>query len=266
MTTIEFKKTLSNSFSKAANTYDSAAKLQREVAIALCNKLFHKMDAYTGTIIDLGSGTGTWSRVLAEKFPRGTIFSIDIAHGMIAYSLKNKSAANLFGICCDADNIPVQTSFTDLIFSNLMLQWSPNLDLTLKEIHRILKINGSLFISTLGHNSLKELRFCWQQLDDFPHINNFVTYEELIEKFKCLNLDNISIERMEYIFYYPTAIEIMRELKMIGANKLMLSRNKGLLTPGSLKKVLDFYENFRNQDHLLPVTYEIYLCMAQKSK
>ncbi len=257
------KQQIANSFSQAATNYDRVAILQRTVAEYLFEKL-KKLQIAPKAILDLGAGTGQLTQQLALKFPKSMITAVDIAFGMLNYGQLNYSKDNIRWLCADVEKLPLKNHFYDLIFSNLMLQWSSNHKISFLEIWRTLKPNGVLIFSTLGPETLKELRYCWQKIDNHLHVHSFISSELLTQSIGEHQPSYISIE-VKYCFrYYYQAIDLMKELKTLGANNMQENRYKGLTTKKKLQKVIEVYEKFRNPQRLLPATYEIYLILATK--
>jgi len=75
------KRQVAASFSRAAGSYDSVAALQRQVGNQLLARL--PSTRQPGRWLDLGSGTGYFSRVLAAAFPEADGLALDIAEGML---------------------------------------------------------------------------------------------------------------------------------------------------------------------------------------
>ena len=88
----EIKKRISQNFSKSSNTYDLHADIQKEMMHAL---LLQVKESTPQRILDIGGGTGTLAKLLADKFPRSQITAIDIAPGMIE-TAKSKNMKCLF--------------------------------------------------------------------------------------------------------------------------------------------------------------------------
>ena len=114
------KKKVASVFGEAAERYDAAAVLQQEVARRLIGRLeFFKIKAEI--IVDLGVGTGYFTRQLSQYYSAARIIGVDLAEGMLRYAQKQKSPADL--VCADAQNLPFASKTIDLVFSNLMLIW-----------------------------------------------------------------------------------------------------------------------------------------------
>src|SRR5690554_3663028 len=77
------KRLIAESFSRAAVTYDQAAALQRTVGSNLLERV--PADSAPVDIIDLGCGTGYFSRALAARFQQPVI-GLDLAEGMLRHA------------------------------------------------------------------------------------------------------------------------------------------------------------------------------------
>src|SRR3970040_279579 len=121
------KRRLLASFENAADTYDAAAVLQREIA----DRLLARLDVVRlnpKDILDVGCGTGYDMHHLSKRYPRARIIGIDIAEAMARRAHRNRSRwTRLFGresFCCgDAENMPLASAAVDMVVSNLTLQW-----------------------------------------------------------------------------------------------------------------------------------------------
>lgn len=78
------KRLVAVSFSRAAASYDSVAELQRDVGHELMNRLPVGLNPQRW--LDVGCGTGYFSRVLGQHFPHSEGLALDIAQGMLAYA------------------------------------------------------------------------------------------------------------------------------------------------------------------------------------
>ena len=78
------KRQVAASFSRAAASYDSVAELQRDVGSQLLGRL--PQDFVPQRWLDLGCGTGHFSRALDEQFPGSHGVALDIAEGMLNHA------------------------------------------------------------------------------------------------------------------------------------------------------------------------------------
>ncbi|WP_313129845.1 methyltransferase domain-containing protein, partial [Stutzerimonas nitrititolerans] len=98
------KRQVAASFSRAAASYDAVAELQRAVGNALIERL--SAGLCPTRWVDLGSGTGYFSRVLANRFPQADGVALDIAEGMLRHA-RPKGGATSF-VAGDAERLPLR--------------------------------------------------------------------------------------------------------------------------------------------------------------
>lgn len=259
------KELIAASFSKAATSYDKAASFQRTSGRLLFDKasqIISDEGLKLKTILDLGCGTGFFTRKLSSEFTSSKVIGLDLSQGMIDFC---KSASQLESyLCADAEDIPLEDSSIDLIYSNLTFQWLPSLEQLCTEVYRVLKPNGILVFTSLGTDTLFELKNAWEQVDSYKRINDFLDINDwqcaLFKQFKKEDF----LESKKVVVEYERAIDLMRDLKCIGANNLDASRKKGLTSPESIKKVESFYQQYRLENGKLPATYELILGAAIK--
>ncbi len=265
-TPIYNKKQIAYSFGRASSTYDKAAFLQRATGQYLLKKLIKlkNFKQIPEIILDLGSGSGQLTYQLAQQFTNSTINSIDIAIGMLRFSQVNYLKNNIQLICADVEQLPFQNNSCDLVFSNLMLQWSPDYQQSLKEIWRVLKPNGILLFSTLGPNTLQELRYCWKKVDHYPHVHSFIPLKTLIQALTQNRFFPIRSETKNYYRYFSKVLDLMKELKLLGASNIQNERSKTLMSKKKLQDVCEFYEKFRNKENMLLSTYQVYFILTKK--
>ncbi len=259
-----FDKTqIARSFNRAAASYNQASFLQLEVG----EKIFGWLDLIESprTVVDLGCGTGWLTANLASMFPEAKVMGIDIADQMINYARKYFGAErNLSFLCADADRLPIVDKYIDLIFSNLMLQWSPDIEITLAEWARVLKPGGCLFLSMVGAGSLKELQSSWSKVDNYQHVSNFVSQEQLLLAIKGAGFKNVQFKKHSFCRTFNSIYELMLEFKMLGTHNLCVGRHQGLLGKNKFRQLQKFYDAYRDHNHKLPATFEVYYVEADK--
>ena len=96
------KRQVAASFSRAAESYDSVAALQRNVGQQLLGQLPAAINP--ARWLDLGCGTGYFSRALGARFPMSQGVAVDIAEGMLQHA-RPLGGAQQF-IAGDAERLP----------------------------------------------------------------------------------------------------------------------------------------------------------------
>lgn len=246
------KQQVAASFSRAAGSYDSVADLQRSVGQQL---LAHLPQALTPEQwLDLGCGTGHFSRALAQRFPAAQGVALDIAQGMLRHARPLGGAAHF--IAGDAENLPLQDGCFDLLFSSLAVQWCGNFAGVLSEARRVLRPGGVFAFSSLCVGTLYELRSSWQQVDGQVHVNRFRKRQDYQRLCDASGLRIRSLEVLPHVLHYPDVRSLTHELKALGAHNLNPGRPTGLTGRQRMQGLLQAYEGFR-QSQGLPATYQV---------
>jgi len=251
------KRLVAQSFSRAAQTYDSVAGLQRSVADTLLAWLPDCLpDFGPQVVLDLGSGTDYASPVLHERFPQALLLSLDLAEGMLRFARSHRQQARHLHICGDAEALPLADSSVDLIYSSLAVQWCEQPQRLFAELRRVLKPGGRVLIATLGPNTLSELKRAWARVDSDRHVNEFCPLAELDSAALGLTARRRSIEQR--VLEYGQLGELMHELKALGAHNVNPRQQQGLSGTSRLRALARAYEEQRLDNGALPASYEVY--------
>ena len=146
-------------FERAAAGYGEAARLESEVAQRLGERLdFIKL--VPRRILDAGSGPGRDSRALAQRFPGKEVIALDYALPMLprAGLLARWLRRGVVAVAADMEALPLASGSVDLVWSNMALHWVNDPLAAFREFARVLHPDGLVMFSTLGPDTLKELR------------------------------------------------------------------------------------------------------------
>ncbi|MCG8670123.1 MAG: methyltransferase domain-containing protein, partial [Pseudomonadales bacterium] len=172
------------SFSRAANSYDGVANIQRWVI----NQLLSKIPGNNSfnRVLDIGCGTGHLSQQIAVQYSPKAITGLDIAEGMVKVAnekwLRSPACSeSLFeAVCGDAEAMPFSNNEFSIAVSSFALQWCPNLPVVFSEVYRALEPGAKFYFSLPIDGTLKELKRCWDQVDPSnTHVNDFYSLEDL---------------------------------------------------------------------------------------
>ena len=251
------KLSIRKSFDRAAKSYNRAAILQEEVLLRLLQRLDyirHQPD----TLIDFGCGTGKAIASLQKRYPRCEIIGLDLAFSMLQESkkqygmLRKKRVVN-----ADMERMPFADNSFDMLFSNLALQWANDLYATFKELARIGKNGGLLMFTTFGPGTLKELRDSWAEVDQSPHVHQFIDMHDIGDAMMASGLVqpvvNAEIIRLEYSEFR----QLLGDLKNIGASNADKNRSRGLMTPSKLKQLENNYQRLGYEKGKFIASYEL---------
>jgi malonyl-CoA O-methyltransferase len=253
------KRQVAASFSRAAASYDSVAELQRAVGGELLARVPKGLSPQRW--LDLGSGTGYFSRVLAGQFAEADGIALDIAEGMLQHARPLGGA--LHYVAGDAENLPLRDGSVGLIFSSLAVQWCSDFASVLAEAQRILQPGGVLAFASLCVGTLYELRDSWQAVDGMVHVNRFRQFDDYQQLCAGSGLQLRSLEVLPHVLHYPDVRSLTHELKALGAHNINPGRPGGLTGRARIQALVQAYESFR-QPQGLPATYQVVYAVLEK--
>jgi malonyl-CoA O-methyltransferase len=254
------KRQVAASFSKAAASYDSVAELQRAVGSELLSRL-PQNDVDPSRWLDLGSGTGYFSRQLAQRLPASEGIALDIAEGMLRHARPSGGAAHF--VAGDAERMPLRDESVGLIFSSLAVQWCSDFGAVLSEARRVLQPGGVFAFASLCAGTLYELRDSWQAVDGMVHVNRFRALEDYQRLCAQSGLNVRSLNVLPHVLHYPDVRSLTHELKALGAHNINPGRPGGLTGRARIQALIAAYETFREQAGL-PATYQVVYAVLEK--
>ncbi len=256
------KRQVRQAFSRAAQDYDAAAVLQREVCTRMLERLDY-MKLQPHSVLDVGSGTGWGTRQLGERYPKAEITALDIAIGMLQVARGTSGWwKKLFAgkrenfLCADVEALPLAANSVDMAWSNLALQWCNDLPATFVELQRVLKVEGLLIFSSFGVDTLHELRTAFHDVDGYNHLNRFADMHDIGDMLVAAGFADPVMEMERITLTYDDVRAVMQDLKSIGAHNATAGRAPGLMGKAAWRRVTDNYEKLR-RDGKLPATFEI---------
>jgi malonyl-CoA O-methyltransferase len=209
------------SFGARAASYELHAALQRAVADKLARFL---PELESPRVLELGCGTGLFSRHLLKRYPQGRFVLTDVAPAMIAECRRNlapSGAAHISFEVMDAGEAGGHAEL-DLIVSSMTLHWLADPVKSLDRLSRLLAPGGLLLYATLGPESFAEWRAALDALGlesglaDIKPLPGVVEQERLV-----LDTDTLSF---------------LRRMKAVGG----LTPREGYtkLSPGALRRAM----------------------------
>ena len=130
-------------------------------------------------VLDLGSATGKATAQLAARYPDARIVSVDLCGPMAERTRRRcRGLPSAMPVVGDAQRLPLGTDSMDLVFANLVLPWcDPRA--VFAELARVLREGGLALFSSVGPDTLSEVRRAWAQVDRFVHVHGFVDMHDL---------------------------------------------------------------------------------------
>ena len=245
-----------NAFHNAAQDYDSVTAMQREVGDRLLSRLDfvqHKPKV----IADIGAGTGIATGKLIQRYKDANVLALDIAKGMLLVNNENNTENPASCAVADMHNIPLLHESIDMIFSNLAMQWSNDLLKVLDEYHRVMQDEGLLHFATFGPQTLSEFKQSWHVADpEVSHVNSFYSVGDVGDMLIESGFQDVVVDSEIITLHYQDVMQVMRELKTLGASNRTHGRSRALTGKDKMKRMIYEYEKLREGEGV-PVSYEI---------
>jgi malonyl-CoA O-methyltransferase len=253
-----------NAFDSHAASYEQYATIQREVGLRLFERLDY-LKMCPRTILDLGCGTGLFSRMLAKKYPKAQVVSLDLSFNMLLETQRKQRWRNRWPLVnANMVKLPFVTGAFDLVFSNQTVHWESPVSNVLRELSRVMNNEGCLLFSTLGPDTFKELVHAWSLVDAYAHTNQFMDMHDLGDALmKELFLDPV-VDQEHLTAHYASLTELLTSLKKQGVRNINSGRNPGLTGKKARSDFVQVYEAHRTPDGKYPLTYEVVYAQAWK--
>jgi|SRR5579862_858551 len=206
--------------------------------------------------VDLGTPNDAVRCALAETGRVGLIIA--------AESDARRLAPDFISVAADEEAVPFADASLDLVVSGLSLQFVNDLPGTLIQIRRALKPDGLLLAALIGGASLGELREAFAAAESeieggaSPRVAPFADVRELGALLQRAGFALPVVDTDRLTVRYDSVLDLMRELRRMGATNVLCERRRTLLRRATLERMADIYgERFTDDDGRLRATFEI---------
>ncbi|PNS08696.1 malonyl-ACP O-methyltransferase BioC [Solilutibacter silvestris] len=226
-----------HAFGRAAQGYEEASALQREIESRLLESFDHYAlrhgDAKPQVIVDLGCGPAHAAAWFRKQIPDARVIAIDAALPMLQAALPNTRGQWLRRkpvdrVCADLRALPLADASIDVLFCNLALQWIDDLPAAFAGFRRVLKPGGLLLCATFGPDTLYELRTAFEQADEVPHVSPFIDIAGFGDALVAAGFREPVLDRDLLVETLPDFTSVLRGLKAMGATNALHARRHSL--------------------------------------
>jgi malonyl-CoA O-methyltransferase len=259
-------------FSRVAARYDRGDFFVREVDRRMQERLDY-VRIEPARIVDLGCSRGGSFAALGERYPGARLVGVDAAPTMLVAGRPARSGWQRWlglgergepaRLAADAAKLPLKSASTALVWSNLLLHWLDDPLPALAEAHRVLEVGGLLMFSTLGPDSLKELRGAFA--DGYAHTQRFIDMHDLGDMLVACGFADPVMDMEVLTLTYDDFDDMLAELRAAGSGCAMKARRHGLTGRQAWAKARAAYEDLRSAGKL-PATFEVVYGHAWKAQ
>tara|TARA_B100001063_G_scaffold211140_1_gene209251 strand:- start:916 stop:1737 length:822 start_codon:yes stop_codon:yes gene_type:complete len=246
------------SFSNKAHTYDAQSFVQKDVN----KRLLSRLDLVKHTkkdILEIGSGTGSLSNDIQNKYERVKVVSLDLSYGMS----KIHKSKNPDAMCLTAtgENPPFKAQAFDTILSSLTLHWC-NVDSDLFSRYlNLLKPEGLLLYTVAGPDTFKEFKNCPQEIYNKLRFNRFLDMHHYGDFMLSANFKDPVVDNELITLEFSSLELLLKSLRFTGTNITSNSQSQHIT-----KSEYNIIEQslYNEQSNSFELTYEIIFGYALK--
>jgi malonyl-CoA O-methyltransferase len=242
---------LRRAYDRVASAYDEADFFGAEIR----DRLFERLDFISlqpKTLLDLGAGTGAAARQLQTRFTDTLIIGLDGSEAMLANSDKPGTE-----VCADSHRIPLADASIDIVISNLMLPACAVPEMVFSEVRRVLRNPGLFLFSTLGPDTLKEIRRAWSQVDDAPHVHTFADMHNVGDALVKAGFREPVMDTEILTVTYADINRLITDLRAVAGTNFAARRRRGLTSPRHWARFIDELYATRNSAGRFSVSLEV---------
>lgn len=260
---MSFSKEICNAFHQCASEYEAAAVAQRAIGSQLFERLSY-LKIEPRYVLDLGCGTGLFTKQLKKRYPNAMVVGVDFAPAMLREAKAHQSwRAHPEWIRADMHTLPFANGLFDLVFSNQTFHWSSDYPALIREVNRIMNPGGCLMFSTVGPDTFKELRNSDEQ---HAHVNDFLDMHDVGDILLAEQFLDPVVDMEQLILRYKSWPDLLRSLQKQGLRNINSKRKPGLTGKQHWAEFEAMVETTRTPDGKYPLTYEVLYGHAWKGK
>jgi malonyl-CoA O-methyltransferase len=216
-------------FERAAPSYAAASRLEAEVATRMLARLDYVKLA-PRRVLDAGSGPARDAAALAQRYRGAEIVALDYALAMLPRP-RRWFKRRLLPVCGDLARLPLAPQSVELVWCNMALHWLSEPLAAFREFARVLAPEGLLMFSTLGPDTLKELRAA----AGAARVHEFIDMHDLGDMLVAAGYGAPVMDMELLRIEYAAGERLLDDLRASGQTNARADRPRGLAARGDLK-------------------------------
>ena len=210
-------------------------------------------------ILDAGAGTAREAGALAARYRGAAIVALDFSLAMLRQARRGRGLRGLvfagarpLVVCAALERIPLAEGSVGMVWSNMALHWIAEPIEVLREFNRVLEPGGLLMFSTLGPDTLRELR----AVAGRERVHGFLDMHDVGDRLVAAGFADPVMDMEMITVTYPGARALLDELRLTGQTNALHGRPRGLSGRGFLERLRAGLET-QTAGARLPVTWEV---------
>jgi len=214
-------------FDRAANGYAQASRLEAEIGARMLERLAY-VKLVPRRVLDAGSGPGRDARALARRYRGAQVIALDFSMRMLGR--RGGAVARWFSrnrnhsVCGNFERLPIAAASADMVWSNMALHWAADPAAALHEFHRVLAPEGLLMFSTLGPDTLGELRAA----AGAGRVHYFSDMHDLGDMLVAAGFAQPVMDMERVTMVYADGAALLADLRASGQTSALVGRARGL--------------------------------------
>ncbi len=213
-------------FERSANSYAQASRLEAEIGERMLERLDYVRLA-PRRVLDAGSGPARDARALAKRYRKADVLALDFSQAMLHAGrprLRFFERRRPKPVCADLARLPLARATIGLLWSNMALHWVADPLAALREFHRVLSIEGLLMFSTLGPDTLAELRSAAGE----ARVHAFADMHDLGDMLVAAGFAEPVMDMERVTMVYADGEALINDLRASGQTCALTGRARGL--------------------------------------
>ncbi|MBL7073127.1 MAG: methyltransferase domain-containing protein [Candidatus Omnitrophica bacterium] len=253
------KKIITENFSKNAVSYDEHSKIQKKCAQILITSGEKKEKVRS--ILEIGCGTGAYTRLLRDEYKRARIKAVDISEKMIRRANEKIIDKKVQFEMSDGEKMFFKKKF-DLITSNASFQWFSDIGGALGRFSEFITDDGSLNFSIYGPGTFRELKKVFRihfGQDTSLSSDKFMPFAR-IQDLLGHYFNYVDVKKRYFTSTFSNLTDFFMDVKKSGARGEGL-RGKSFLGKHGVKNMERIY--MKEYGRII-ATHEVYFCKGRK--
>jgi len=250
--------TVRRRFARAAPRYAEASRLEAEVGARMLERLDY-VRLQPARVLEAGCGPAREAGALARRYANSTLVLLDVALPMLRLAQPERPMlARLFGkqkrfaVCAELERLPLASGSIGLAWSNMALHWVADPVRAIAELQRVLVPGGLLMFSTLGPDTLQELR----AVAGAARVHAFADMHDIGDQLVAAGFADPVMEAERLTLTYARGDALLADLRASGQTCALSGRAPGLSGRGFLARLREALDAGR-RDGRIAATFEV---------